>query len=251
MKGTDILLKQIQCCNIGKSLNILYFYISINLARIECEDFVVPNDKIYEYSFYRDLFTEIEIMLTTSIIPPVCTLVIEETMPRGMYVDPDQLRDLQESTGFFTFVPTRVDIEKPEFESESFRVFIFRKLQIQENLRITSVKLPVHLRYHKPAINTDTKPSSSAPSAIIKLQNPRLLLSCEGENIAAHCPEKAVTSYCDSSGTEKCEYLYIPYEVVSFIKNWNTKTDKSSLYEHNTTNNHVPYIFFIRLMWKN
>ena len=97
------------------------------------------------------------------------------------------------------------------------------------------MKLPVHLRYHKPAINTDTKPSSSAPSAIIKLQNPRLLLSCEGENIAAHCPEKAVTSYCDSSGTEKCEYLYIPYEVVSFIKNWNTKTDKSSLYEHNTT----------------
>ena len=192
-------------------MNFQIFDIAQNLAAIR--------PKVNENSFYRDLLTEIEIMLTTSIIPPVCTLVIEETMPRGMYVDPDQLRDLQESTGFFTFVPTRVDIEKPEFESESFRVFIFRKLQIQENLRITSVKLPVHLRYHKPAINTDTKPSSSAPSAIIKLQNPRLLLSCEGENIAAHCPEKAVTSYCDSTGTEKCEYLYIPYEVVSFIKN--------------------------------
>ena len=46
--------------------------------------------------FCRDLLSEIEIMLTTSILPPVCTLVVEETMPRGMYVDPDQLRDLQD-----------------------------------------------------------------------------------------------------------------------------------------------------------
>merc|ERR1739844_695557 len=126
--------------------------------------------RIFNPGFHKDLLSEIEIMLTTSILPPVCTLVVEETMPRGMYVDLDQLRDLQDQ-GLSTYVPTKVDVEKPEFESESFRVFIFRKLLIQENLRITSVKLPVHLRYHKPAINTDTKPSSSAPSAIIKLQD--------------------------------------------------------------------------------
>ena len=154
-------------------------------------------------------------MLTTSILPPKCTLVIEETIPRGMYVDPDQLRDLQESTGFATYIPTKVDVEKPEFESESFRVFIFRRLGIQENLRVTNVQLPLHMRYHKPAQILETKPSSSAPTAIIKLQNPRLLLSCEGENVAAHCPDKSVTSFCDASGTEKCEYLQIPYEVVS------------------------------------
>ena len=118
--------------------------------------------------------------------------------------------------GLSTYVPTKVDVEKPEFESESFRVFIFRKLLIQENLRITDVKLPVHLRYHKPAKITELKPSSTAPSTIIKLQNPWLLLSCEGENIVSNCPEKAVTSFCDSTGTEKCEYLHIPYEVVSF-----------------------------------
>ena len=152
-------------------------------------------------------------MLTTSILPNVCTLVIEETMPRGMYVDPDQLRDLQESTGLSSFVPTKVDVEKPEFESESFRVFLFRRLGIQENLRITAVKLPVHMRYHKPAKPSESIPSSTAPSAIVKLQNPRLLLSCEGEDITEKCPERAITSYCDSSGTEKCAYLQIPYEV--------------------------------------
>ena len=54
--------------------------------------------------------------------------------------------------------------------------------------------------------------------AIVKLQNPRLLLSCDGENIAAHCPEKIVTSYCDATGKTKCEYLQIPYKIVSTLK---------------------------------
>ena len=51
--------------------------------------------------------------------------------------------------------------------------------------------------------------------AIVKLQNPRLLLSCDGENIVQNCPEKIVTSYCDSTGKTKCEYLQIPYKIVS------------------------------------
>ena len=165
--------------------------------------------------FSRDLFTEIELMLTTSSLPPQCTLLIEETIPRGMYVDPDQLRDIQEMGGLQAYIPTTVDIEKPEYESESFRVFIFRQLSIQENLRVTSVQLPVHMRYHKPAKVSDSKPSTSAPSAIVKVQNPRLLLTCEGDNIAIHCPERAVTSFCDASGMEKCEFLDIPYDVVS------------------------------------
>ncbi len=137
-----------------------------------------------------------------------------------MYVDPDQLRDLNDASGLRTFVSSKVDVEKPEFEAESFRVFVFRNLAIQENLRITSVSLPVHLRYHLPVQASKIKqPTSASPSAVVRLQNPRLLMSCEGENLAALCPEKAVTSYCDSTGTEKCEYLHIPYEVVS-QKNW-------------------------------
>ena len=144
-----------------------------------------------------------------------------------MYVDPDQLRELKDSTRLNTFIPTKVDVEKPEFESESFRVFIFRKLGIQENLRVTNVQLPVHMRYHKPAQILEAKPSSSAPTAIVKLQNPRLLLSCEGENVASYCPEKSVTSYCDSSGTEKCEYLQIPYEIVSDVFFYRESVSKS------------------------
>lgn len=47
-------------------------------------------------SLCRKLVTEIEIMLTTTILPDRCRLVVEETFPKGMYVDPDELRDLSE-----------------------------------------------------------------------------------------------------------------------------------------------------------
>jgi hypothetical protein len=43
-------------------------------------------------------------MLTTSLLPEKCHIIIEETIPRGMYVDPNQLRDLSESQGLQTFV---------------------------------------------------------------------------------------------------------------------------------------------------
>lgn len=53
---------------------------------------------------HRELSTEIELMLTTTILPDRCRLVVEETVPKGMYVDPDQLRDISEFTGLRTFV---------------------------------------------------------------------------------------------------------------------------------------------------
>ena len=43
--------------------------------------------------------------------------------------------------------------------------------------------------------------------------NPRLLLSCIGDDIAAKCPDRTVTTYCDSTGHSKCEYLQLPYKV--------------------------------------
>ena len=70
-------------------------------------------------------------------------------------------------TGLRSFIPSKVDIEKPEFESEAFRypqficfssplvllikwhfllfirVYIFRNLEVRENLRVTDVQLPV------------------------------------------------------------------------------------------------------------
>ncbi len=86
---------------------------------------------------YRDLSTEIELMLTTSMLPAKCHVVIEETIPRGMYVDPNQLRDLSESQGLQTYVAgtsntfksvthililNKFNLNKPIISLESLRI---------------------------------------------------------------------------------------------------------------------------------
>ncbi len=38
---------------------------------------------------------------------------------------------------------SKVDIERPEFEAEAYRVFLFRELVMRENLRVTTVQVPL------------------------------------------------------------------------------------------------------------
>ena len=99
--------------------------------------FVSVMRRIFNPGFHKELVSEVEVMLTTTLLPDSCTLLMEETMPRGAYADPDQLRELRYTRGLRAFVPTKVDIEKPEFESEAWRVFVFRQLRVQENLRVS------------------------------------------------------------------------------------------------------------------
>ena len=137
-------------------------------------------------------------------------MLVEETIPRGAYVDPDEMRDLRFKTGLRTFIPVKVDVEKPEFDSEAFRVYIFRTLKVRENLRVTSIQIPVNMRYHKPG-----PPSSdgSPPMATIKIPNPRLLLACPQDNTVANCSGRKVTAFCDETGSSKCEWINLPYKI--------------------------------------
>jgi len=172
--------------------------------------FVSVMRRIFSQGFHKQLLSEVELMLTTTLLPDSCELLVEETMPRGAYVDPDEMRDLRYKTGLRSFIPAKVDVEKPEFESEAFRVFIFRTLKVKENLRITSVQIPVNLRYHKPS---PPPPDSSPPQATVKIPNPRLLLSCPQEDMVTNCSSRKVMAFCDETGTAKCEWINIPYKI--------------------------------------
>ncbi len=130
--------------------------------------------RIFKPGFHKDLSTEIELMLTKTLLPDRCRIVVEETVPKGMYVDLDQLRDWSEFTGLRTFSAASVDVEKPEFESEAFRLYIFSELRPQENLRLASVEIPVHLRYHRPRMPTpEERRRGQSPTAVVRLRYQR------------------------------------------------------------------------------
>jgi len=172
--------------------------------------FVSVMRRIFSQGFHKQLLSEVELMLTTTLLPDKCQLLVEETMPRGAYVDPDEMRDLRFKTGLRSFIPVKVDVEKPEFESEAFRIFIYRTLKVRENLRVTSVQIPVKIRYHKP----DSPPSDgSPPMETVKIQNPRLMISCPQEDMLTNCSSRKVMAFCDETGSSKCEWINIPYKI--------------------------------------
>jgi len=165
--------------------------------------------RIFNPGIHKQILSEIELMLTSSLLPEKCFVLVEETIPRGAYVDPDELRNLKKSSGLKSFIPSTVDVEKPEFEAEAFRVFISRSLEVQENLRVTKIMLPVRTRYHKP----DFPPrKGEPPTAVVKIQNPRILLNCEGEDITDNCTGRIVTGYCGHFD-KKCQYINLPYKI--------------------------------------
>jgi len=172
--------------------------------------FVSVMRRIFSQGFHKQLLSEVELMLTTTLLPDKCQLLVEETMPRGAYVDPDEMRDLRFKTGLRSYIPAKVDVEKPEFESEAFRVFIFRTLKVKENLRVSSIQLPVHIRYHKPG---NPGIDGSPPMATTKIPNPRLLLACPQEDSLTNCTSRKVTAFCDETGSAKCEWINLPYKI--------------------------------------
>jgi len=165
--------------------------------------------RIFNPGIHKQILSEIELMLTSTLLPEKCHVLVEETIPRGAYVDPDELRELMVKTALSTFVPSSVHVEKAEFESEAFRVFIYRRLEVQENLRVTKIMLPVKLRYHRPA---PPPKEGEHPMAIVKIQNPRIMLSCEGEDITDNCTGRMVTGYCGQFDS-KCQYINLPYKI--------------------------------------
>ena len=72
-------------------------------------------------------------------------------------------------------------------------MFLFRSLRVQENLRVTNIQLPVHMRYHKPDAPPPSKSFNnepSAPMATVKISNPRLMLSCQDEDLLSNCSDR-------------------------------------------------------------
>jgi GPI mannosyltransferase 1 subunit X len=73
-------------------------------------------------------------------------VLLVQDIPSSVYVDNDQLFNLNKLNKLKTFVPSYIDVELPTSKSEPFKVFMFN--QIRKSVNMT---LPVHFRYHDPS----------------------------------------------------------------------------------------------------
>ncbi|CEP09814.1 hypothetical protein [Parasitella parasitica] len=101
-----------------------------------------------------------------------CQLDIIYVLPPSVFVDPYQLRDLEESIGKATVFGEH-DLELPLEKIKETRgsIVFLRQSHIQTKWEL---ELPVHLRYQQPSIHTDHQP--------ITIQSPYASWTCGDED---------------------------------------------------------------------
>lgn len=86
-----------------------------------------------------------------------------QDVPSSVYVDNDQLFNLNKLNKLKTYVNAYVDVEQPTAKSQPFKVYIFD--HAKKSMNIT---LPVHFRYHEPSDKKFNR---------VEIESPRIFLS--------------------------------------------------------------------------
>lgn len=145
-------------------------------------------------------FREINYNLRFSPVVGGCDLLLVQDIPSSVYVDNDQLFNLNKLNKLKTFVNNYVDVEQPTSKAEPFKVFIYS--QVKKNLNIT---LPVHFRYHEPSDKKFNRVEIDSPKIFLSNCHQKgkvLTLPCENSSDINDFIDIRSVSYCPWTETE-------------------------------------------------
>ncbi|XP_051874298.1 phosphatidylinositol-glycan biosynthesis class X protein [Pristis pectinata] len=129
------------------------------------------NRSIVKNGFHRELLIDVKLGEGAR---PDCCIMIEEQLPRGLYVDPYELASLRERSSAKIFVQKEIDIEAPEYLSTVHMVIIYLNPDLSNPGHFTGT-VPVHIRYHRP---TDMEETNTQ----VILTDPHLMIHCQRDN---------------------------------------------------------------------
>ncbi|CAG0920420.1 unnamed protein product [Notodromas monacha] len=161
-----------------------------------------------------DMEVNIELMATGWTSSDACTVLLIHTIPKGAYVDPDEIADLQDAPlSRNTFlIKGAVDVEIPESAAEPHKLLAFCPLSTSENLLKAQLRFPVHLRYHA-AVDG----SVEALEAKVSFPAPRMLLLCDNMELDRACMRLSIKAPCDARNSSFCTWLGLKYKTNSGI----------------------------------
>ncbi|XP_063775319.1 phosphatidylinositol-glycan biosynthesis class X protein [Pseudophryne corroboree] len=150
------------------SVFVIFIYSVANAAaQSSCPKPIVRRE-ILKKGFHRDLVTRVNVQGFAEQVKS-CRVLIRETIPSGLFLDPYQLSSLQQHNLTEVVLLSSVDVEAPEYLSTGNTALVYAKPdQSCDHCFISTV--PVHARYHRP--------SAQAHDISLVLQNPQLLIYC-------------------------------------------------------------------------
>ncbi|GLH12888.1 Uncharacterized protein GBIM_17548 [Gryllus bimaculatus] len=148
-----------------------------------------------------ELHSSVEITTNQSFFSD-CVIIQRELMPSGLYVNPDELADLQRTGQVSGCVSSEVDTEAAKETAQSHEVFIYYTLKQLGSKLTGNFVLPFHLRYHKPL------PMGGEEEVV--LEAPAILLKC---NPIPSClkSKQNMLAPCIPCSPEKCKWTNISY----------------------------------------
>lgn len=168
----------------------------------DCVDLPRVERTLIKNGFHRELTTKITFGRSLFKNVSNCDVMLLELLPPGAYIDPFQMRSLQEFGGP-KFLSDPVDVEQPEYLAPSLNVSLYTSdLSDATDSMTTSVTIPVHLRYHRP--------SSASDYTSVIIPNPLLLLSCTAKDYTGDVIGKEDLP-CTSATLIKCRWMVIKY----------------------------------------
>ncbi|NXM75861.1 PIGX protein, partial [Serilophus lunatus] len=151
--------------------------------------------ELLKEGFHRDLLVKVELGEDAG----GCAVAAWTHLPPGIYVDPYELETLQQhNVTRAVLLPGAPDLEAPEYLARAVSLLLFL-LPDPRCSRCFQASLPVHLRYHRPALATGT--------ALLLLHSPQVLLCCGHSHLAAECWEPAeVGAPCSAENMAPCQW---------------------------------------------
>ncbi|CAO1395820.1 unnamed protein product [Diamesa hyperborea] len=125
-----------------------------------------------------------------------CELLLVQDVPSSVYIDNDQLLNLNKLNKLESYVDTYVDVELPTNKASAFKVYIFENVK-----KYVNKTLPVHFRYHSPSEKQFNRVEIESPKIYVsncKVQEGNVvLLPCRNSSEILDFLELASASLCE------------------------------------------------------
>ncbi|CAH0751235.1 unnamed protein product [Diatraea saccharalis] len=138
-----------------------------------------------------------------------CIIALDQTLPPGVYVNPDELSELRRINALNAVPKNRVSVELTTEQSEESSVCIIGLVSESK----VDLWLPVHARYHEAV--------TGGGMARNKIEPPTIYLRCSDQrfDVCGKPIPLSVTFLCKGDSRDKCSWREIPYDMCeTFIR---------------------------------
>ncbi|XP_055320897.1 phosphatidylinositol-glycan biosynthesis class X protein [Sitodiplosis mosellana] len=156
------------------------------------------------------------------------SFLIKQLLPASVYVDTDQLDDLNRFNKLNYFVDkSLIDVEKPTEKSEPFNIHLFGNTAF-----LQTISLPIHFRYHAPGNKSFVTVNIAYPELYVEVD----------DDLPVTNASKPVWMLCKDL-RHRCQYVQVEYD------NFSRRPMTASIPIGNANMSGTVTVFTIALSW--